>query len=163
MPADTYEAPVERVLRFLKEEFKDKPFKSFYDSDPDAIPSFNLPCVIVEKQRDTTGPGPTGLRAVNEEILINVVFDKSDDWDAQSDEADLTKRKIRQIVEARDKTTKQYLPNSIKGALRTKLAMDDATIGDDMTFELGVLPRPDDVITAEGHLTITVSYYVPYV
>lgn len=159
MAADTYEEPTARILRFLREEFGET-FKAYYDGDPDAIPAFNLPAVVVEKQRDTTAQGPTGLSRVDESILIKLIYDKADDWEASDSTVDLTMKKIRQAFEARDAATGKYLPNSIKGALKTRLKMDDAVLQEDMTLELGVVPRVDDLITAEGHLTVNVSYFV---
>ncbi|MFD4554410.1 hypothetical protein ACFWP5_08780 [Streptomyces sp. NPDC058469] len=153
-----YEEPTARILRFFKDLYPDGPFKSFYDGDPDVIPEVNYPALIVEKQGDVTESGPTGTDEVTEEILVKVVLDKRDDWGA-NDNADLTQRRIRQLVEARDDTG-AYLPQSIKGALRTQLSMEGAAINNTMRFEIGSMPRQNDVISAEGHLTITVTYFV---
>ncbi|GAP53550.1 hypothetical protein AHiyo6_01150 [Arthrobacter sp. Hiyo6] len=67
-------------------------------------------------------------------------------------------------MEGRDPATGYYLPQSIKGALRSKLSLEGAALNADMDFQIGSLPRPKDVVTREGHLTITVAYLVgiPY-
>lgn len=155
-----YEEPADRVLRFLKDLFPNGPFNSFYDDDPDDIPLVNLPALVVEMQGDhvDTGNSPTGADLVTEEIVIKVIFDKRADYKRQPEQIS-TRRQIREIVSRRD-ANGVYLPESIKGALRSKLSLEQAVLDNDMRFEIGVLPRPAGVITAEGHLTISISYFV---
>ncbi len=153
-----YEEPTARILRFMKDLFPDGPFKAFYDGDPHLIPLVNLPAIIVEKLEDVTESGPTGTDRVTEKIIIKLVMNKRDDW-GQPDSVDLTERRIRLLVEQRD-STGAYLPQSVKGALRTKLTMEGSVIDNDMVFEIGSVPRPESTLTSEGHLTISVSYLV---
>lgn len=156
-----YEAPLDRILRFLKDLYSNGPFKAFFDGDPLDIPTSKLPAICVVKAQDTTGVGPTGRDRIIEEITIKVVLNKRDDFKTNPVDIDLTEKRIRDLVEARDKTTGQYLPQSIKGALRTKLTMENIALNQTMTFELGIVPRTEKLLTSEGHLTITVTYDVP--
>ncbi|SDP33123.1 hypothetical protein SAMN04487914_10883 [Arthrobacter sp. ok909] len=155
-----YESATQRIARFLKDLYANGPFKAFYDGDPILIAESNLPAIAVQFQGNRNTSGPTGTDRVEAEtIVIKVILNEKEDWGAAEDQ-DLTQKRIREYVEGRDPATGYYLPESIKGALRTKLSLEGAALDADMQFELGSLPRPNDVITAEGHLTITVSYLV---
>jgi hypothetical protein len=154
-----YESATQRIIRLLKDLYPTGPFKAIYDGDPILIAESNLPAIAVEFQGNRNSSGPTGTDRVEAEtIVIKVILNEKDDWGASEDQ-DLTQKRIREYVEGRD-ANGYYLPQSIKGALRTKLSLEGAALDADMQFELGSLPRPNDVITAEGHLTITVSYLV---
>jgi hypothetical protein len=154
-----YESATQRIIRLLKDLYPNGPFKAIYDGDPILIAESNLPAIAVEFQGNRNSSGPTGTDRVEAEtIVIKVILNEKDDWGASEDQ-DLTQKRIREYVEGRD-ANGYYLPQSIKGALRTKLSLEGAALDADMQFELGSLPRPNDVITAEGHLTITVSYLV---
>lgn len=155
-----YEDPIEKLLNLLRSEFTGNPFKSFYDGDPGVIPEANLPAIVVEKNDDDTRGGPTGKDRVEEEITIKVVYNQKDDWSNNDPNTDLTRRKIRKIVEERDDNG-TWLPHTIKGLLRRNLTMQGVTINTHMRFELGVVPRTDDLVTAEGHLSIVATYEVP--
>lgn len=154
--------PVDILLKFLKDLYPNGPFKSFYDSDPDLIPLANLPALVVDFQDDDNdnANSPTGLDRVSVELIIKVVMNKRDDYDTQN-EGDLTARKIRKLVNERDPVTGAYLPQTIKGALRANLTLGGFAISNDMKFQLGMLPRPNDMITSEGHLIISLDYFVP--
>ncbi|MDQ0923343.1 hypothetical protein QF038_001851 [Pseudarthrobacter sp. W1I19] len=154
-----YETATQRIVRFLKDLYPNEPFKAVYDGDPILIAKSNLPALAVQFLGNRNSSGPTGTdRVESETIVIKVILDEEDDWGA-SEEQELTQARIRNLVEARD-VSGNYLPQSIKGALRSKLSLEGAALDADMQFELGSLARPNDTITAEGHLTITVSYLV---
>ncbi|WP_425005772.1 hypothetical protein [Mycolicibacterium sp. S3B2] len=155
-----YQQSVEKLIDFLREEFGSK-FKAYYNGDPDVIPDFNLPCVSVVKNSDQMVNGPSGgFQRVTEQLVVKVIYDKAADWTADSDEVDLTEKKIRDVVEARDPATGHYLPQTLKYALYNRLTVTGLEMNQGMTFELGVLPRSDELVTQEGHLTITVTYLV---
>lgn len=42
----------------------------------------------------------------------------------------------------------------------TRFTVSGLEINQAMTFELGVLPRSEELVTQEGHLTLTVTYLV---
>lgn len=147
------------VLKLLRETFGGD-FKAYYDGDPDLITRSNLPAICVVQMSDTNDLGPTGVDVVNTVLQIKVILDKEQDWKTTSDRQDLTDLKIRRIVSARDKATRVYLPNTVKGALRREHSLDGAVLDQTMNFELNTLPRNDGV-TREGWLTVSFEQYVP--
>lgn len=152
-------APIDKLIEFLREEFGSQ-FKAFYNGDPDVIPDFNLPCVSVVKNNDQIGNGPTGMQRVTEVLVVKVIMNKADDWTATTDEVDLTEKKIRDMVEAVDPETGNYLPTTLKNALLTRFTVSRLALNQDMTFELDVPPRGEEMVTQEGHLTLSVTYLV---
>ena len=152
-------APVDKLREFLLEEFGSA-FKAYYDGDPDLIPDFNLPCISVVKNDDQTSNGPTGFQRVTEELQVKVIYNKADDWTATSDTVELTERKIRNIVEERDPATGRYKPATLKHALLNRFTYEGLKLNQTMSFQLGTLPRSEDLVTEEGHLTLNVTYLV---
>lgn len=163
------EDSVQLVLRLLRETFKDSGvFKAFYDGDPDMIPDFNLPCLVVEEITDNTRGGTFGEDDVTDSVVVKVIFNKKDDWTGSvaNNDAGLietTHTKLRTVVGARDKITGDYLPTTVKGSLRQKVD-GDRRINDAMVTDYGVVTRPNqDSITyasAEAHITLTIDYSV---
>lgn len=154
-----YVQPIDKLIEFLREEFGSQ-FKAYYNGDPDVIPDFNLPCVSVVKNSDQAANGPTGMQRVTEELVVKVIYNKADDWTATTDEVDLTEKKIRDVVEARDAETGNYLSQTFKHALLNRFTVSGLELNQTMTFELGILPRSEELVTQEGHLTLTVTYLV---
>lgn len=159
-----YDHSVTQLLGFIREQYGED-FTAYYDGDPDIIPTFNLPAIIVSKLNDRSENGPTGMQRVTEELVIKVVYNKMDDWTADIQTTDLTEKKIRAIVEERDPETGRYKENTLKHALTNRFTMAGAAIDQSMSFDLGVNPRDltegAELITQEGHLTLTISYLVP--
>lgn len=155
-----YQQPVDKLVEFLREEFGSQ-FKAYYNGDPGEIPDFNLPCLSSVKLRDTTGNGPTGMQRVTEELQIKVIYNKADDVTAATtDEVQLTEKKIRDVVEAVDPETGNYLPQTLKHALLNRFTAEGLQLNQAMTFELGELLRSEELVTQEGHLTLSVTYLV---
>lgn len=155
------EQPITKLVEFLKSEYGDT-FHAYYDGDPDEIPKSNLPCVICVKNSDRMENGPTGMQRVTEELVVKVVLNKEDDWQSDVDPTKLTEKRIRDIVEARAPAG-GYDPSTVKYALMNRFRMSGVALDQSMTFELGALPRTEDLITEEGHLTISVTYLMPNV
>ena len=161
MSSETYSDNVTRVIDLLKETFKEVPFKSYFDDDPGDIAKFDLPAIIVSENSDVTSAGSMAQDDVEEQILIKVVFDKSDDYKNDANErSNDTQRKLREIVGARDPLTGDYLPQTIKGAIRTLGHLDLNEIADTMSTEYGVQPRDDGLMTIEAHVTFGIQYSV---
>ncbi|MEV0360080.1 hypothetical protein AB0H71_28880 [Nocardia sp. NPDC050697] len=156
----SFKQPATALYDFLRESYSKGPFAAFYEGDPGLIANSNLPCLVVEKLRDQSTAGPTGFQRVTETLRVKVVMNKQDDWTGQHELVDTTEKKIRDIVEDRDPETGRYLPNTLKHALIHRFEVNGQGINDDMTFELGVDLRPEDTITEEGHLTISVTHLV---
>lgn len=152
-------APVDKLREFLRAEFGEQ-FKAYYDGDPDLIPDFNLPCISVVKNDDQTANGPTGFQRVTEELQVKVIYNKADDWTANSDTVELTECKIRNVVEERDPATGRYKTATLKHALLNRFTYEGLELNQTMTFQLGTLPRSEDLVTEEGHLTLSVTYLV---
>ncbi len=155
-----YQQPVTQLLEFIRAQFGSQ-FKEYYDGDPDLIPEFNLPAIVVVKNSDQNSNGPTGMRRVTEQLVIKIIMDKKDDWHADVDPTQLTEKRIRDLVEARDPATGAYLTTTLKYAIMHRFTVNGLTLDDSMTFELGILPRPNEMFTQEGHLTLTLDYLVP--
>lgn len=156
---------VEAVLELMRSTFG-ADFKEYYDGDPEVIPTFNMPCLIVTQTRDETEEGEMGGDDVSDQIRIKVVYDKRDDFDgSRVNPVDLTEKKIRRIIAARDEQGK-YSEKSIKGALRSALLEGVEAVAPSMTIEYGINPREtlgssDNVpLTAEGHVTFSIQYSV---
>lgn len=154
-----YQQSVDKLVEFLREEFGEQ-FKAYYNGDPDVIPDFNLPCVSVIQNSDQIVNGPTGMQRVTEELVVKVIYNKADDWTATTDEVDLTEKKIRDIVESRDPGNGNYSTTTVKDALMKRFTAEGLQLSQAMTFELGVLPRSEELVTQEGHLTLSVTYLV---
>ncbi|MGB3684957.1 MAG: hypothetical protein WA991_03930 [Ornithinimicrobium sp.] len=153
---------VDVVRDGLRDAFKqDNVIKAFYSGDPDVIPAFNLPAIVVSKLSDESIADSMADDQVTERIIVKLILDKRDDWTAQTDEVDLTEAKIRRLIEARDETTGRYLDNTVKKVLRETLEQENLLIAGPTTFEIGTLPRPNDVVTMEGHITVPVQHSVP--
>lgn len=151
---------VQLVLGLLKAAFEDGQFKEFYDGDPDMIPLFNLPAIIVTQTADTTTSDTTNEDDIVDQVVVKVIYNKADDFTGDDvNPLDMTERKIRQAMAARDAVTGHYLPNTVKGALQANV-YGDSRINKGMTIAYGTMPRPNDLYTAEGHLTINVEYSV---
>lgn len=160
----TSEDTVQRVLRLMRDTFGAQ-FKTYYDGDPEAIPVFNLPAIIVVQTGDETAEDEQGEDMVLDAITIKVVLNKRDDFTGDKvDPLNMTERKIREFIAKRDPDTGMYDPQSVKGAIRKELLDDFTAVAPSMNVEYGVNPRVagDDLadLTAEGHVSFTVEYPV---
>jgi hypothetical protein len=151
---------VRLVIDLMKETFKGGPFKEWYDGDPEVIPDFNLPCLVVSLLGDTTTTETTASDQVVERVIIKVIFNKKDDWTTEVDPLNMTERKIREIIGRIEEDSGSYSMPTIKGVLRSQLSENNLVLDDEMTVELGIAPRANDVLTAEGHVIITVGHSI---
>lgn len=134
-------------------------FKEYYDGDPDRIPAFNLPALVVDQPTGTSSKASVAEHDVLDTIRVKVVFNKKDDWADNVDPLNLTHYKIRKAIAGRDETTGRYLGKSILGALVSGLD-GDRRLGKGISMEYGRVKRPGDVVTAEGHVTFQVLHSV---
>lgn len=162
--SNQYEDNVQRMLRLMRDTFGDA-FKTYYDGDPEAIPVFNLPAIIVTQTGDDTREAEMGEDDIEDRLTIKVVFNKRDDWDGDKvNPLNMTERKIRDFIAARDQTSGNYDPRTIKGALRNH-ALDGVTaVAGAMNVEYGINPRIAGEgladLTAEGHVSFAIQYSV---
>jgi hypothetical protein len=68
-------------------------------------------------KNDQSSNGPTGLQRVTEQLVVKLIYDKADDWTAESDEVNLSEKKARDVVEARDLETGGYKPTTLNYVL----------------------------------------------
>ena len=154
-----YDDNVQRLLNIMQSTFGDQ-FKTYYDDDPEQIPDFNLPCIVVTKNGDTTTEGAYGVDDVEEELVVKVILNKKDDFSADVDPTNMTQRKIRDFIGKRDPETGLYDEKSVKGALRALALEGILAIAPTMTVVYGITPRLNDTLTAEGHVTFKITYSV---
>lgn len=158
------EDTVQRTLRLMRDTFGST-FKTYYDGDPEAIPLFNLPAMIVTQTGDETSEDAHGEDKVLDSITIKVVLNKRDDFTGDAvDPLNLTERKIRELIGKRDLVTGRYDARTVKGAIRKELLRDFTAVAPTMDVEFGVNPRVAGEgladLTAEGHVSFTVEYPV---
>jgi hypothetical protein len=152
-------SPEQKIIDLLKATLTYYPFKEYFDGEPVLIPESLLPCIVVHKVNGTEGFGPTGFDKSTSEIVIKVVFNKKDDL-SSSGRQYTTHKKLKEIIEARDGTTKLFVEKSIMGILRKNVTLVDTVIDQEIDLNYDVVPRPDDVITEEGHVTIRVTQLI---
>lgn len=153
--ATVYKDPLTRITALVKDTFKDGPFKSYYEGDPIMIPDASFPCLIIEKIEGTVTVDATGTDVINEKIHLKLIFNKQDDFGA-TDDYELTERKLRRYVEARDPTTGYFLPNTLMFALRTNITLGNSVIDSDIDINYDLQPRPEKQVTSEAVITMVV-------
>ncbi|GAA1073978.1 hypothetical protein [Tsukamurella spumae] len=160
--ASPYEANTQRILRLLRQTFEGEgEFKEFYDGDPDQIPAFNLPCIVVDQTNEDTEAAAFGQDDTTDRLVIKVIYNKADDYASGINPNNLTSRKIRRVIGERDPDSGQYLPNTIKHALRHTGTEGITAIGSDLAIEYGQVPRLNGdkgIWTQEGHVRFSVQY-----
>ena len=155
--ATVYKYAAERILDRLQSNFGDQ-FKAYFFGDPFAIPISQLPCIIVDTDGTDDQLGPTGHDRVVTSLVVKVVLNKRDDF--AGDQADsVTKRKLLNYVAARDATTKQYLPGTVMGILRSVLTLDNKMLNMSSQTKYGIVDRSVatgmESLTAEAQVTVT--------
>lgn len=149
----------------MKDTFADT-FKTYYDGDPEAIPLFNLPCIIVTQTTDETEEGAFAQDDVADTLTIKVVLDKREDWDGDKvNPNNMTERRIRNYIGARDPVTGLYDPRTVKSAVRSFLLDKVTAVAPKMSINYGInlRERPNEGyagLTAEGHVTFDIQYSV---
>lgn len=160
-----YDATVTKVLDLMKATFGSK-FEAYYDGDPEAIPLFQLPCIIVTQTTDDTEEAAQGEDDVTDRITIKVVLNKKDDFDADKvSEVNTTEKRIRDLIALRDPETGNYSTGTVKHAIRSAMLDGVLAIASAMNIEYGLNPRyapGSDYadLTTEGHVTFGVEYSV---
>lgn len=151
-----YKGTVTSIIGLLKDNFGTGYFKAYFDGDPVLIGQSSLPAISVSKQTSAYDLGPTQFDEVTESIIIKVILNKKDDFGANP-ETDMSEKKLRTLCEGRDDNG-ALLAESVVGTLRTKFTqVSDLTLLQQLSVDYGVVPRPDDVITAEAHITVNVT------
>ena len=146
----------------VRQELKDgltNLFKEYYIGDPLQIPQQSMPCIVVETLSEDQLEGPTGLDEVTTTLLIKLIVNKKDDFGKKSN-AVLWRQRLEDMVKARDDTTKYYLDKTVMGIVRKKITLGGRFTLNRARIEYGLTPRPQDVITEEAHVTLTLQEFV---
>jgi len=146
--AQVYQDVFTRIMTLMKTTFGDT-FKAYYEGDPMEIPKANLPCIIMETQSGRAQLDATSTDRIQSQINIRLIFNKEDDYNA-SPTQDLTEKKLRIMVEGRDATSGEYLPNSVIGALRVNFTLRSHVIENDIDWEYSPQPRANGLVTSEA-------------
>lgn len=156
-PQEYYKDATEMVLELMRKNFGDK-FRAYFEGDPYDIPVSLMPCMVVSKQTGTSNPGPTGTQDVTEEILVQVVLNKADDFGSERDlpNIDLTNRKLRILCEGRDKLTARYLDDSVCGILAKNFTIGGNVLEMNIATAYPLTERNDDMLTQEAHVTLNI-------
>lgn len=156
---------VDLVLGIMRQTFGSK-FKEYYSGDPEVIPIFNLPCIIVTQTRDDTIEGAQGEDDVSDEIRIKVLYNRADDYTGDKiDPLNLTEQKVRDVV-GQIGPDGTYATGTIKHALRTALLDGVEAIAPSMAVEYGINPRltldssDNAEWTTEAWVTFTIQHSV---
>lgn len=156
---------VQRTIRVLRDTFGSH-FKTYYDGDPEAIPLFNLPAIIVTQTGDETAEAEMGEDDVIDRLTVKVVFNKRDDFKADRvDPLNTTQRKIRELIARRSNDGKTYAEGTVKYAIRSMLLADGVeAVANNMSVEYGIRPRPGGDgyadLTEEGHVSFGIQYSI---
>lgn len=159
--ADVYPDMVTSVLALCR-TLLGASFVAFYEGDPIKIPTANLPCVIVEAVQSeiNTTSGATGFDASSDRISIRLVMNKEDDFDA-GDETDLTERKLRRFVQARDPQTGKYMSGTLMNAIRNDVTFQNLAINSEVEIIYDINPRGNMVATSEAQVILTATGKIP--
>ncbi len=154
--------PTAAIVQFLRNEFVGKSqIDQVYDSDPDLIPTDEMPCITVDKQRDRSQYGATGHIDVTEEIVVKVILDKQVDWKDDVDHEQHVKKHLRSLVEERSDDGRLYAPGTIRYALANRLEIERVAVSAAVSVEYGIAARnAESMVTAEAHLTLTCTYSI---
>lgn len=147
---------VDIVLDYLQDQTKGLLpgyFKNYFYGDPVKMPLSLLPCVVVEKQQTDIQAGPIQSDTIDTTIAIKLMYNKRNDFGTTTNEV-VGVRMLEQYAEAIDPATNSYSEVSVMGILRKYFTLADASgnynvLDSKQTIRYGIVPRPDDVLTAE--------------
>lgn len=142
------------VLKLLKDELNYK-FKTFRTGDPGLIPPANLPAVFVSEVQTNYTDGPTLHDEIEHVLLIQLVFDKKEDF-GNPDESHTLENRIERIVQGREDSTGNFLDGTLIKVLRENYTLGNLVIENINQVRRGVNPRSEELITEEAHIDVTV-------
>jgi hypothetical protein len=149
------ESTIKEIISLLEENVHEDLKRPFYFGDPLQVPSSMLPTVAVDMVSGESPQGPTGHDEQLETLQIKVLVDKRPDLGRSSGKVVALEELIK-FVEEVDSSTGRYKTNTILGVLRKNLSLEKTSIGNDISWEYGVLER-QNILTAECWITINVK------
>lgn len=164
MSEPDYRDTVTRLRDALRQRFGSQ-FASYYDGDPEAIPLFNLPALIVDQTGEDDAEGAMNQADVTDRITVKLVFNKRDDFkNDKAAEVETTTKKLRELVGRRNQETGLYDKMTVKSVIRSLPMPSALVVADQMTTEYGIQPRPVGEgwadLTAEAHVSFSIQYSV---
>lgn len=148
----------DRILRVLRDSFEGE-FKGFWDGDPILIPASNCPAFVVELMQSQSSKGPTGHDLWTDQIMIKVILNLRDELGNDENKHAPTYLKLKEYVFGRTADGK-YKEKSLAGLLRANFTLNDVLLNQNFLVELGEATRPQGIMTAEAHVTISCDYLV---
>jgi len=147
----------DRIIEKLKDLIPE--VKVVFDGDPYAIALTQLPAIVVETETVAVRTGPTGMDRTGEAIVIKYIVNKRDDF-GESSNTNETYRRLKRVILARDPNTRQWKKETLMYAIRKNFTLDNVLIGQDVDVQFVMAARPDDMLTAEAHVTISATELV---
>lgn len=150
------------VYELLKDAFG-ATFTTYYNGDPEAIPSFNLPALIIDQTGDDTIGGAFQEDDVTDHVVVKVVLDKRDDFDGDLVKPlNTTAKKIRDYIGKIDPKTGTYANGTVKYVIRHALFKGVTILANDMKVDYGIATRVAGEgladLTAEGHVAFDITH-----
>lgn len=143
------------ILDLFRNTFNRGQFKMFRIGDPITIPESQLPALIVSETATDYTFGPTGFDDVTHTLLIQVILNKKDEIGKPSDGSSLDET-LDALIQGRDETSGEFMPDTILGALRRNITLGALIIQNTSKVRKGVIPRSEDLLTAEAHIDVEV-------
>jgi hypothetical protein len=148
---------IDTIIDILKAGDTSNYFKAFYYGDPIDFPTSVMPCIAVELKSTKITGGPTGMDRVNQTVIIKVIYNKYDDFNLANDTEVTGQRKLEEMAQGLDPVSSFYDNTSIVGLVRSNLTLNSYAVGQDIDINYGVVPRPNETLTAEAQITMTIE------
>lgn len=145
----------QKLIELFRDKFEDT-FHGYYEGDPIIPPQSMMPCLIVSEPQTDYEVGPTGMDVVKHQILIQIVFNKKEDF-GKPDNAATLENTVDTIAQGRDEATGAFLPNSFMGILRGNFTLDNLMVENIGNVKKGVVPRSEKLMTVEAHIELTLE------
>jgi len=145
----------EKIRDLFKVAFGDK-FRMYRVGDPIVPPQSELPAIYVTETSADFEVEATGYDSITHHIFIQIVFNKKDEL-GKPVEGNTMDTIIDNVIYGRDATTNEYALNTIMGVLRKNFTLDGLSVNTIGNAKKGVVPRPQDMLTVEGQIDITVD------
>lgn len=144
------------ILNLFRDNFAEGPFKFFRIGDPISFAESLLPALFISESETAYGFGPTGHDEITHRLTIQVVYNKKDEVGNPKEGASLDET-MDALIQGRDETSGDFLSNTILGVLRRNITLGSLAINSQSTVRKGVIPRSENLLTAEAHIDIVVT------
>lgn len=147
---------VPKVLINLFKDALEDTFKLYREGDP-GIPNLSqLPAMFITEPDTGYDTGPTGHDELTHEILIQVVFNKKDDF-GNPDHGSSLDHWLDAITQGRDVTTGKLKDKTVMGVLRKNLTLGNLMIDNIGGVKKGIIIRSEELTTAETQISVTLK------